>query len=125
MSLSPALPHRFDLDVRPLGSVLRGRLATGASCFKAEPAEGGRWNLLGAALETRSLVLAHRVACERFVPALAEAHAELVALLDALIRVANSDSVRRAEGRRAALALAAAVEAAVVRHDEALAQATG
>ncbi len=122
MSRSSMLTETFAGDVRPLQSLLRGRLAVGAACFEADPSEGGRWQLLGAALETRSLVLAHRGACERRSgdPA-RSAHAELLSLLDALIRVLNGGSTALPEGRSAALSLAAAAEAAVRRHDELIA----
>jgi hypothetical protein len=109
-------------EFRPLSGILRGRLAVGAACFEADPSEGGRWQLLGAALETRSLLLAHRGACERRAgdPA-RSAHAEILSLLDALIRVANGENAAAPERRNAALSLATAVEAAVRRHDELIA----
>lgn len=109
-------------EARSLASLVRGRLATGAACFQANPSEGGRWQLLGAALETRSLVLAHRNACERRANERARsAHVEILSLLDALIRVANGDCTSTPEGRAAALSLVAAAEATLRRHDEALA----
>jgi len=118
------IPQSFTAEVRPLGSLLRGRLATGAACFEADRDGAGRWQLLGAALETRSLVHAHRGACERRSgEAVVSAHAQILALLAALIRITNGDGTATPEGRVAALSLAAAAEAAIRRHDELLAPA--
>lgn len=113
---------RFGTEQRSLVSLVRNRLATGAACCEADPSKGGRWQLLGAALETRSIVLAHRNACEgRANEGARSAHAEILSLLDALIRVTNGDCTSTPEGRAAALSLVAAAEAALRRHDEALA----